>query len=501
MGEELRFHIPLVGTVTTTLHSESAELYRWLRDVGEIERLKKLDHLGAIRLVWEGAHHPRWEYITLTWALIDRCAKSPEVHVQSAVALPTGETISSGQELLKCWPLLLNVGHLQWTFAAERALLFELWNSQEARQNFLKRFSWDRRIHDWAERILKEGRVYQLFQALAFIRLRRLASNELPQVPWQSILSAYVLDLDTSGVRSVQRLRRIYRELRRAAYLALDTHYTPSVMAVDPRKLLTDEVSLGRLALGQLLAAEDELAPVERYLYRDVYLAEPVIRAIAARESGLRSRIRKRLRANGLDDAIEKLASGELQRDAAPLSLQTVVRLPMWVSPPFDDLLLRAVNPRTRQARFERNIGECRRSVCASVWNVPFGNRWILQVHAPISDRAAQVKAYRVAFETVLDLKKDARRLEKWLNEEDLHTYLFEVLASSLVVAALELLRRGTEPRRWEWARPFRGPVALFATRRSARLFIERLLRQEGGESGERAELEAKRELLNLKPA
>ena len=56
---ELTFHIPPVGRVSSTLHQESARIYQWLAEAGEIDRLKRLDHLGAVRFAWEGVHHPR----------------------------------------------------------------------------------------------------------------------------------------------------------------------------------------------------------------------------------------------------------------------------------------------------------------------------------------------------------------------------------------------------------------------------------------------------------
>lgn len=137
---QLRYHVPLLGYVVANLHDESDRIYRALSAVGEVERLKKLDHLGVMRYAWEGAHHSRWEYTILILSLVERCKAVPQVHLSSAVRLRQA-TISSGYELLMAWALPLNTGHLVWTFASERALMLELWaNRAKGRDPYLRAF-------------------------------------------------------------------------------------------------------------------------------------------------------------------------------------------------------------------------------------------------------------------------------------------------------------------------------------------------------------------------
>jgi hypothetical protein len=61
---KLSYYVPFIGHIEVKLYNESKMVYEWLDEAGEITRLKNLDHLGAIRFAWEGAHHPRWEYIS-----------------------------------------------------------------------------------------------------------------------------------------------------------------------------------------------------------------------------------------------------------------------------------------------------------------------------------------------------------------------------------------------------------------------------------------------------
>jgi len=157
MTSSIEYHLPPVGTVQAILHNESERLVNHLREVSELDRLKKLDHLGIVRLVSEGAHHPRWEYVILMLHLIEKCRNNPRVHLSRTLTLPASFSCSSTSELLKVWSILLNVGHLPWTFTAERALLLEVWRDRGgARKEFLDLLNQDG-LGDWADKILRKA--------------------------------------------------------------------------------------------------------------------------------------------------------------------------------------------------------------------------------------------------------------------------------------------------------------------------------------------------------
>ena len=112
------YFIPGIGIYNLKIEeAESVKiLYDFLDEIGEIDRLKNLDHLGIVREVIDGARHSRFDYIALIFALIDNWAqKVEEIHASSGEA--------EGKNLIKCWALLFNIGHLEWTFFTERILL------------------------------------------------------------------------------------------------------------------------------------------------------------------------------------------------------------------------------------------------------------------------------------------------------------------------------------------------------------------------------------------
>jgi HD superfamily phosphohydrolase len=130
LGENSTYYfIPGIGIYNLDIERAKPVkiLYDFLDEVGEIDRLKNLDHLGIVREVIDGARHSRFDYIALIFALIDNWAqKVEEIHASSGInvepKLEQGKEVK-GKDLIKCWALLFNIGHLEWTFFTERILL------------------------------------------------------------------------------------------------------------------------------------------------------------------------------------------------------------------------------------------------------------------------------------------------------------------------------------------------------------------------------------------
>ena len=379
----LIFHLPLIGNANLTLHRESAELYRFLEVAGEVDRQRRLDHLGLIRIAFEGAHHPRWEYAVTVLDLIEHCKEAREIHLGSPTRLPSGTAVSSGEELLRCWALLLGIGHLWGTFSTERALMFEIWRDLAVREDLLGLFP-EKAVRKWAEDLMRGGRVYSFSQALGLLRLEQMAGVDSvrPEAAdsWRRMFILYVLP---SQSPQIARLKLIFRILRRLAFLSLDSHYAPSVVGLKLTQILSDPPALAKLALhdAELDTEEDELRGLEQHLYHDVYLSRASLLAIAVRENRLRQEIKRSLRNIGLGDTIEALARNEIQGMILTEDLRPVVRLTAWVTPPVDDLLLDPINIRVRQEALNRECPVRRPGVRPIWWAAPYGREWVLQIH------------------------------------------------------------------------------------------------------------------------
>ncbi|MER3396914.1 MAG: hypothetical protein C4319_09090 [Acidimicrobiia bacterium] len=220
-------------------------------------------------------------------------------------------------------------------------------------------------------------------------------------------------------------------------------------------------------------------AAFERLLNENIYLGEEVLRAMAARELGLRRKIRKSLRRDGLCKTINLLANGEVQRNIRWEELHTVVRLPIWVEPRFSDLIVKFPYPRTLQKNLDSKVPKkLRRKAAVVVWPSADGSSWVVQFHTLAGNPAAQAEVYRQAFKYVVELRQQAGQRAERLDEKKLHELLFERLASELIMRALQLVNRSNQDLRWEW-KPIAGePVAIITTRDNAKKFVQRIIKR-----------------------
>ena len=501
VAARLVYHLPPIGNASVTLHNESAHLYRFLEVVGEVDRQKRLDHLGLIRVASGGAHHPRWEYAITVLNLIKHCKDVPEIHLGTRIRIVGGREISSGEELLRCWALLLGIGHLAGTFATERALMFEIWRDTTLRHKFLALFP-DAAGRPWVEGVMRRGRVYSFSQALALIRLEGMSavgSATAAEVDlWRRIYYLYALPSTDSRIA---RLKLIFRNLRRLAFLSLDSHYTPSVVGLKLVQILSDPSALAKLALhdAEVDSEEDELRGLEQHLYHDIYLSRESLLAVAVREHRLRQEIRRVLRTESLPETVEALARNELQGAILTEDLEVVVRLTAWVSPPFDDILLDPLNIRVRQETLDRDLSVRRAGIRPIWWAAPYGREWVLQIQAPTASLSAQATAIGIGFREIAKLNERLlRRMAGVLDYAGLHEFLIERFATELALAALTLTFE--LPVRWEWGSVPYGPRALLSTRRGSRQHYQRLLRQAELSPSRRDEISALRALLRRRP-
>lgn len=493
------YHLPSQGVVTFTLRRESAALFRLLRAAREIDRLKRLDHLGTIRMAWEGAHHPRWEYVVSILNLICRCEETPEVHLKTSVTLPTGETFSSGAELLKSWALLANLGHLNGTFASERALLFQL--TGERRTDYLAFFRRDRRLRDWVMTTLDQARIYTFFQTIAFVRLgslfRRTTLPDGELDGWWNTMRAYVLHDGAS--EQLAALKNIYRNLRRIAFLALDSHYTPSFARLDIARVINDQRALTRFALRDPREPQDDLQSIEQHLYRDIYLGSRALEAVLVHEERVTRALDRMLPRLPLANVVQSLSRRPEMRELG--DFETILRLGAWMAPPWDQIVFpRADNLREEQQRASAYATERSSQMRAIFWVAAYGSDWVLQTMARRGNRRDALIAFMYGFaETARRHRELSQRWDEWPGGAShmLHRVLFDELAVAILSAGLgTVFARAV---RWEWTPTRTGFRGRVGPRREVREALARV-----GEGAERRarqdELEGLSRRLRYRP-
>jgi hypothetical protein len=444
------------------LHEESKEIFGFLEEVEEIQRMRRLDHLGAVRLAYDGAHHSRWEYVVTVLALIERAGALPRVQLKSEVRVAGKPIASSAEEMLKCWALLLNVGHLTWTFAAERVLLQELWRASQARRRFIRGLPVDLRSR--AGRMFRDGDYYAFYQAIAVSRMERFSASHLGAPPWRELLLAYLLEPKSE---QVERARRVFRRLRRVAYLGLDTQYAPGAVSLDLGRLLADDRTLERHALADRESDESELVALDAHMARTVYLSREVLSAFAAREERLRGDIRRALRdPRQVDTVIEQLAAGDYQHDLPASRVESAVRVQIRPVPPLDAFAADGINPRREEAAIRSDLRRRKASGIPVIWTVAERSEWVLQIHVETDQPWQAARALCCVLDRMNRYRTRVQVLFDFLDEGDLQEYLLGSVARDLIVAAL---RATFSPAlRWEWG-VTHGPTAAMAPRSKLR--------------------------------
>jgi len=497
MSRTVLYHVPPLGLIRTQLRQEAKELYDFLEENGEIERLKRLDHLGIVRRVSEGAHHPRWEYIMLIMHLIDLAKEHvKEAHLSSRPRV-FGHEFSSGQELLKTWALLLHLGHIAWTFTAERAFLAEVKRSSKLRQNLLEILS-DQEIRDYAHRLLREEDIYRFYHIIAFLRLSQIAQDSHRQL-WADTLKAYCVRDD-----AVARLVGIYQRLRQIAFFVLDSHYTPAIVSLDFAEILTDPQRLSIVLDPPGSSSVSLLTAIETHLYENVYLSEEVMRCAAALIPTLRKRIRRNIK-NSCLDLVKSLADGSLQQEAdgtnSPWS--HIVNIPFRAVDPFIDFLLPIARPLREESEWCRDLPKSfRSSISVSVWPFPDYRQETVNVFV---DPNASSRVIDAALATILKrLAKlyddDSKKLRRWAEPDLLQDGLYSRIAASLMRGVLRQFFHKVG--RWEFRASAGNPrhMAVFVSkRRDARRFLTaeiRALSQQGAARARKNELRGLRAAL-----
>jgi HD superfamily phosphohydrolase len=172
-NKTFNYYLPQLGRLNVFLYSYTTKCYNLLDNYGHIERLKNIDQLGVIRNIYEGAHHPRWEYVILQLYLINRLKK---LDLAKGLGLSSKTTNflnyrPSGAEILQIWILLLNSGHLPGTFASERGLLRTFKESAKLRNVFKGGLRPEEK--KFFNRILENEDIYSIHKILISFHLGR----------------------------------------------------------------------------------------------------------------------------------------------------------------------------------------------------------------------------------------------------------------------------------------------------------------------------------------
>lgn len=226
--------LPALGNYVVPFHKESEEVLQFLGEK-ELSRLDRVQHLGVASKVFTGVNHSRLEYTLLQCAVINllpKFQKGNENFALSGAVRISGQKgrISSGEELLKCWALLSNAGHAQYTYGVERSLLNFARSDENFKKLLVERFPVS--LRRWSLSVIDEYRDTSFHYLLALLRISFLPQHSRTKARLFRLMSALLLPLDeltfddSVDKYKLFRLRRLFDQVRLLCIVTLDAYYS-----------------------------------------------------------------------------------------------------------------------------------------------------------------------------------------------------------------------------------------------------------------------------------
>lgn len=142
----------------------------------------------------------------------------------------------SGTEILQIWILLLNSGHLPYTFASERAILSSCLNNDNLRNILCESLPENMKNH--FDLILRREDIYSIHKILTSFYLQYYKFNSIPRIPPVHITFLQkIFDMYMNVNSKNQSLHNIFQRIRQLSFLFLDSQYSPFPLDFDISKI------------------------------------------------------------------------------------------------------------------------------------------------------------------------------------------------------------------------------------------------------------------------
>jgi hypothetical protein len=412
------YFIPGIGIYN--LNIEGAKpvkiLYDFLDEIGEIDRLKNLDHLGDVREVIDGTRHSRFDYIALIFALIDNWAQiAKEIHATSEVNIDpkAGKGKVKGKDLIKCWALLLSIGHLDWTFPTKRILL-EVLRERELHTKLIESIE-DKEIRKKAEEIFEFRSYNNFYQILAYLRFRclyekyrdKIDENWLKRYEW--MFKKYIIDDFSDKVKEskIIHFKNLYRNVRRIAFLLLDSFYTPSGLNLSPVLLFGNPELMLSIVFDEA-EISNTLKFLNRQLYKSVYLNEKVLAIHSLYYSPLKEELLRKVEnlknEENVCEFIEEIYGGlNIQKIRKEYRKKKSEYVPIMRFE-FEGYDL---NEQLKEKLDKSSLVEINSNCYKVVWKTPL-NFYVVQYNSK-SNKQSSIATFKESFDTVKKFLKDIK--------------------------------------------------------------------------------------------
>lgn len=332
-------NLPAIGAFRVNLHSESERVLEFFGDE-ELARLGRIDHLGAATVAFPGVNHKRLEYVLLQCAIAQIVAKlykdNADLALANSVELSgSSSRVSSAEELLKCWALLGNIGHPNWTFSTERVLMngalkepkLETWLISGAIESDLR---------EWARNAIQSCDDRRARLLVTLLRLKEQRPYDSRKYLFRHMIRNFVLPQDkltfsTAAARKkITRLRLLHDQIQLLAMVMLDAYHSHSPVRLQLLPAL-QELAESVTQAARLQRFMGVISSTAGWLADEVYLHPTAVAVQYAYESRCSRSVVKKFRessrtASGRRQFLRNILSDGFSRPRAS-ELEPLVRL------------------------------------------------------------------------------------------------------------------------------------------------------------------------------
>ena len=235
-SRKMSYNLPGLGNLTANLFEYTQTLFDFLDYYGHIQRFRRINQLGRLRDVFQGAHHNRFEYVFLQLALISELCQHKRGDIGLSGTRSFCGRINAFQndpslgEILQCLVLVNNMGYMEGTFLTSRAWITFLKEDTNARKCFRSGLdSSDRSIFD---EVIANYDYYRFHLIVALFQLQRYKRKGADIVNFASNLLRNFLKDNRSDLQIIQ-LKNLYNSIRQISFITLDSMYAPVPFNLD----------------------------------------------------------------------------------------------------------------------------------------------------------------------------------------------------------------------------------------------------------------------------
>lgn len=271
MSEEIKYNIAGQGMLSANLYDYAQNLYVILSNVNHDVKFHNTKQLGAITDLLKGAHHTRYEYLFIQWALIKQLEGISSGNATKVLGkLSNQQGYISGKDLLQCLSILVNLGHFPSTFADSRVWVHILAKNEKKIRSGMKSGLSTVEEKELLDKYTKEFDSYNihLVNALFLLdRYKNFTKNEDIDL-YKRILTEYILKNNEALIRYWD----IYNLIRKISYIVLDSNYAPIPFNLDLSSIILNINNYNNSIQGMSNSFNNTLDQINNVLEASVYL-------------------------------------------------------------------------------------------------------------------------------------------------------------------------------------------------------------------------------------